>query len=369
MTHFRIYDGKVGNKATKAFFGEASNVRDYDNLKYPDMLQYVKDFFAEYWIEDEIKLGKDIDEFRNKLNERERYVYATITGMLNTLDSIATDFNFVLGMATTDPSLRSAIAMIDSFEVLHNRSYQYLTSTMLNQQEKEIAFEEVKNIKVLTKRNEYILTPIAQMIKVVKLWLCREELLKVGIEPPSKDEMLQALFEGILAYTNLEGLFFSGGFTYFHSLARDQKMIGSNDMINAIKTDENQHNEFYGAVLQIIMAENPSLNTKENLDYASNFMKNAVELEKEWAKFIFDDITTLSLNEYFNYVEYLSNLICRNAGLPEVFPDNKVLKSRWISTYGSKKRQGGDNEIVTRQDFLQGNTINYQHSAEEDFDL
>lgn len=365
MTYFRIYDGKAKNKATGLFFGKASGIRDYDDIKYPAMLQYSVDFFAEYWIEHEIKLAKDIEEYREKLSSRERYVYNIVTGTLNWLDSIATDFNFVLGMLSTDPAFRSCLGLITAFEQLHNRSYQYLTSTMLNQQEKEQAFQEIQELDKLVNRNMHVIKPIEKMVNIIKLKLC-EDITGISV---SEEEVMQATFEGLVAYVNLEGLFFSGGFVYFHSLARDQKMLGSNNMITLIKTDENQHMEFFGMLMQIIMKEFPYLNTKENLDYAIHFNQEAVRLEKEWADFIFEGITTLSIKEYHNYVEYLSNLISRNSGLPEPFPENKELKSRWISTYGAKKRAGTENEIVTRQDFLQTDAINYKHEGGEDFDL
>jgi ribonucleoside-diphosphate reductase beta chain len=102
--------------------------------------------------------------------------------------------------------------------------------------------------------------------------------------------------------------------------------------------------------------------------YAVEFVKQCVGLEKEWAAFIFENIDTFKLSEYNDYVEYLANVICRNAGIEEPFPSNKEIKSRWMVTYGSKKRNGED-DIVSRTDFLQGNAINYTHESGEDFDL
>jgi len=261
--------------------------------------------------------------------------------------------------------LRSVIALILSFEVLHNRSYQYLTSTMLNDLEKKEAFEKVRHLPLLVERNNLIIPKIDKMIKVFAEYILSSFL---GKPKEIDDSFLQTAFEGITAYQALEGLFFSGGFVYFHSLARDNKMIESNNMINLIKTDETQHNVFYGMLLQILMLEYPELNTKENMEFAVNFIREAVELEKEWANFIFANIDTLSIKEYHDYVEYLANVICRNAGIEEVYPENTELKSRWIITYGSKKRNSAD-QIVSRTDFLQGNAINYTHESGEDFDL
>ncbi|MFS0643844.1 ribonucleotide-diphosphate reductase subunit beta [Siminovitchia sp. 179-K 8D1 HS] len=410
MANFRIYDGEANNVATKVFGGKSSGIRDWDNIKYPSMLDFNKALFAEYWNEDEVKLGKDVEEYREKLTPREREVYNIISGKLNWLDSIATDFNFVLGYLCTDSSVRSVISMIASFEQLHNRSYQYLTSTVLNQQEKEQAFEYTRRIPELVHRNEHVIKPIQEMVDAAKDYMLQMDsdgykayardmfnlvqkfnkkeqtaeshtkfiqdiidlTYKYSVQDRDikiSDELLLTILKGIVGNIVLEGLYFSGGFVYFHSLARDQKMIGSNNMISLIKTDENMHSTFYGMLIQIIMKEEPQLATKENYDYIMAYIKEAVAREKDWANYIFEGIDTLSIKEYHDYVEYLANLICRNAGLEEPYPENQELKSKWIATYGSKKRTGGEDEIVTRTDFLQGNAINYTHESGEDFDL
>ena len=54
--------------------------------------------------------------------------------------------------------------------------------------------------------------------------------------------------------------------------------------------------------------------------------------------------------------------------MEEPFPENTELKAPWIVTYGSKKSsQGAD--VVTREDFLQSNTIDYEHEDGSGFDL
>lgn len=145
---FRVFNGKVENKATRIFGGVASGISDWDDIKYPALLQINKEMFGEYWIEDEIRLGEDVKDYRQKLTEKERYVFNVVTGYLTQLDSIANRFNFLLGYLTTDPSVAGCIQLIASFEGLHNRSYQYLTSTMLNDAEKRQAFNAPKEIKI-----------------------------------------------------------------------------------------------------------------------------------------------------------------------------------------------------------------------------
>lgn len=356
----RVFNGEVANIATKAFGGESSGILDWDDVKYPHMLEINKLLFGEYWIEDEIRLGEDIKQYQQNMTEKEQYVYNVITGYLTELDSFATKFNFVIGSVCTDPSILANIALINSFEVLHNRSYQYLTSTMLNSEQKKIAFNAPKEIELLKERNELVIKKIQKMIdKVSKFAMSDKEF---------NDEIAEALYDGILGNLILEGLFFTGGFVYFHSLARDNRMLGSNNMINLIKQDETQHNVFYGDLMKILMLENPNINTPKRHEKAIKYIKKCVEKEKEWAEFLFDGIDTVSTKEYNDYIEYLANVICRNAGLEEAYPENLEIKSKWILTYGSKRRNDEDS-IATRADFFQTNVINYGHEGGEGFDL
>lgn len=362
---FRFYNGEASNKSTGMFLGEDSGIRNYDDIKYPIALDLNSALFAEYWVEQEIKLMIDMSDYP-KLSSAEQYAYKMQTGALNWLDSLATDFNFWLTSVVTDSAWRSVFALINSFEVLHNRSYQYLSSSVLNDQDKRQAFEDVKLIPQMIKRNMHIIEPLQEMVEVLKRYNANdyvEEKYKV-----SDLELKEAIFKGIINYQVLEGVYFSGSFVFFHALARTNRMIGSNSLISMIKEDENQHSVVYGTTMQILMKEFPELNTEENYEYAINVFKTAVELEKEWARHILQDIDIVSIKEYDDYIEYLANLIMRNSGLKDIYPNNSELKSKWISTYGAKHRPKTDG-IATREDFLQTSSIAYQHSGGEDFDL
>lgn len=407
---FRIYNAEEPNHPTKIFGGKASGIRSWDDIKYPEFLTLQKNLFGEFWVPEEIQMGKDVEQYKNVLTEPERLVYQYTTGALNWLDSMASDVVTMLFLTTSDPSLRSILTLIASFETTHNVSYEHMTSTVLNSMEKEKAFKTVRELPLLKRRNQHIIEKLDAMTKALSDYIVFKDMgvakrllddlnnyvmdkaknsngrvsddtaklilswvseyLSVAIGTPNKEmdeDTLQKLFEGILAYQMLEGLYFSGGFVYFHSLARDNKMIESNNMINLIKADENQHSEIFGLIIQILMAENPSLNTQKNLDYAMDYIKTAVQLEKDWSAWLYRDIDTLTIQEYHDYVEYLANLISRNAGMKEPFPNNTELKSKWIVTYGSKKSSGS--AIAPKADFLQGNAVNYKHEDGGDFDL
>jgi ribonucleoside-diphosphate reductase beta chain len=232
---------------------------------------------------------------------------------------------------------------------------------MLNSEQKKQAFNAPKEITLLRNKNNLVIEKIQKMID--------EIATNVLSGKAFTDKLLDAIYEGILANLILEGVFFTSGFVYFHSLAKSQRMLGSNNMINLIKEDETQHNAFFGNLMKILLLENPQLNTQERHDKSIEFIKTCVEKEKEWGAFLFKEIDTISIKEYNDYVEYLGNVICRNAGLKEPYADNRELKSKWILTYGSKKRSEDEDAIATKQDFFQTNVIDYGHEGGEGFDL
>lgn len=355
MQPFRIFNAEVENKATKVFGGQASGLCDWGDIKYPIMLTLNEEMFGNLWGLGEIHLNSDLKDYRSILTPAERRVYNIISGYLTLLDSIADKFNFVIGFITTDPSVQQNIQLIGAFEGLHNRSYQHLTATMLNDSEKREAFNAPREIKTLMERNEMVIQPIQEFVD-----LFSKRILVPNME--LKEDELQCLFKALIHNLILEGLFFTGGFTYFHSLAREDKMIGSNNLINLIKEDEMHHNKFYGQLLKILMLENPSLNTDENMELAVSWIKAAVEKEKQWAEELFEGIYTLSVREYHNYVEYLANVICRNAGIKEVYPDNVTLRSQWILKYGQKTG-------AIKSDFFEVDTIDYGHEGGGSFDF
>lgn len=361
---FRMYSPEEPNHPTRIFGGEASGIRSWDDVKYPIFLEYQKKMFGEFWIPEEVSMSKDIEQYETRLTEAEKKVYQYNSGMLNWLDSMASDVVTMLFLSTTDPSLRSLLTLVASFETMHNISYEHITASVLTSTEKKNAFEEVRENPQLQKRNQHIIEKLDRMSVAISDYLVDNTK---SDSTEMSEETLQIIFEGIVAYQILEGLYFSGGFVYFHSLARDNKMLESNDVIAMIRADENFHSELFGTLIQIMMQENSFLNTEENLEYVMNYIKEAVELEKEWASWLYQGIDTLTIPEYHNYVEYLANLICRNAGMSEPYPNNGELKSKWIITYGSKK--SGDSEVAVKADFLQGNAINYKHEDGGDFDL
>lgn len=352
---FRIFTGEATNKATRVWGGESSGICDWDNIRYPIMFQINREMFSHMWNEDEIQMNSDIKSYRQDLTPRERTVFNILTGALTFFDSIANKFNFVAGYLSTDPSIIANIQLIGAAEGLHVRSYQYLSSSVQNDSEKTESFEAPKTIKTLRERNDLLVKPIQDFVDLSKKILLDDNYTWT-------DEDLTTLVKGIFANNVLEGVAFSAGFAYFHSLARSQRMTSSNNMINLIKEDETQHAKFWGEVIKITFRENPQINTPELYQWVKEYIHAFVEKEREWATELFEGITTITVREYMNYVEYLTNVVCRNCGLEELYPENLTLKSTWILKYGQKIS-------ATRTDFFETNVIAYRNETGGSFDL
>lgn len=355
MKPFRTFNAEIRPSSSLVFGGGVQRGLSREDVKYPIMLDLNEQMFVNLWGLGEIHLNSDLKTYRQVLTPDERRVYNIISGYLTLLDSIADKFNFLMSYLVTDGIIRETIRLIGSFEGLHTRTYQFLTSTMLNDGEKREAFNAPREIPLLLERNELVVGPIQEFVEMMQKRVLHPEM---GLNEQEKATTFNALVHNLI----LEGVFFTGGFTFFHSLAREDKMIGSNNAINLIKEDETQHNKFYGEVIKIFMHENPEMNTTQNMELATSWIRTAVEKEKEWASYLFDGIYSMSIREYHDYVEYLANVICRNAGIVEIYPDNQELKSRWILEHGRKSG-------AIRADFFEVDAIDYIHEEGGNFDF
>src|SRR5690606_26648460 len=171
-----IYNAEEPNHPTKIFGGKASGIRSWDDIKYPEFLTLQKNLFGEFWVPEEIQMGKDVEQYKNVLTEPERLVYQYTTGALNWLDSMASDVVTMLFLTTSDPSLRSILTLIASFETTHNVSYEHMTSTVLNSMEKEKAFKTVRELPLLKRRNQHIIEKLDTMTKALSDYIVFKDM-------------------------------------------------------------------------------------------------------------------------------------------------------------------------------------------------
>lgn len=327
----RLYDATAPNRSTGIVNGESSNILNWDDTRYKWAFPLYKNMLSNFWTPFEVNMANDIRQWHNELEPHERETFKRIIGLLAFLDSVQSDFSAKVADYLTDSSASALMIILAQQEVVHNHSYSYVLSSLVPKSEQEEIFEYWKHDEVLRERNEFI-----------------AEGYKRFTENPTK----QTFFEAIVYDIILEGVFFYAGFAFFYNLARSNKMMGTNQMINYINRDEQIHVNLFAHILQEVWNENPELNTQENKDFIERTIRKAAELEIKWGEYIignkFDDIDMTDLSDY---VKFIANKRAVQIGGAKPFPQITTNSMKWIKIY--------ENPNEAKQDFFEGKSRQY----------
>lgn len=325
-----VFNTEAPNRATKIIGGECSSILNWDDIRHPEMYKLYKVLIANHWIPSEIPMNKDKQQFK-ELSIAEQEAYKKIIGLLAVLDSMQTNFVTDVGQYFTDSSLVAIAAIINQQEVIHNQSYSYVLSSIADYQTQKEVFEYWKHDDVLRRRNLFI-SKVYQRFR--------------------DEKSPQTFFEAIVADMILEGIFFYSGFAFFYNLARNQKMLGTSQMISYIQRDEAQHSYFFGEVCKLLLADFPELNTEANRQYVYDTIDEAVQLEVEWAHYVLQGIDGIDLKEFADYIRFIANKRLHMMGFAKAYTgvDNCM---PWIRPFSDEALN------QTKTDFFEGKSRSY----------
>ncbi|NHM30778.1 ribonucleotide-diphosphate reductase subunit beta [Neobacillus terrae] len=301
------------NRSTGIINGASSGLLNWNDIAYPQMYGLYQTLLSNFWKAQEINMQDDIKQW-DSLSPEEQVIFLRITTQLASLDSLQTPTMSQVMDYVTDSSFKAIFAVISQQEAVHNESYSYILSSLVPLSEQNHRFNEAKEDPIVQKRNELILG---------------------AYEKFRQNPSPQSLFELGINSINLEGIYFYAGFAFFYNLASQQKMLKTSTMISYIQRDEMQHSYFISQFIRILLAENPELNTEENIQYIYDTIGKAVCLEKEWAGVVLKDINGIDLKEFNGYVEYLANKRLRQLGL-ENFYEDRNNSMPWIQVFSDE---------------------------------
>lgn len=207
-----IMDKDAPNRSTGIINGRSSNILDWDDTRYAWAYPKYKVMLANFWTPFEISMQKDRIQFE-ELSEYEQEAFLKIIGLLALLDSIQTDYAGKVADYLTDSSLSALMIILAQQEVIHNHSYSYVLSSLVPKQKQEEVFNYWRSEPKLQERNDFVTN---------------------GYKEFAEDATIENMLKSICYDIILEGLFFYSGFSYFYNLARNQKMVATNTMINYI---------------------------------------------------------------------------------------------------------------------------------------
>ncbi|WP_085993313.1 ribonucleotide-diphosphate reductase subunit beta [Oceanobacillus senegalensis] len=324
------------NKSTGIINGKSSGILNWNDLAYPQMYQLYQTLLSNFWKAQEINMQDDIKQW-DELSNHEKDVFLRINTQLASLDSLQTPTMTQVMDYVTDPSFKAILAVISQQEAVHNESYSYILSSLIPIGEQKERFDEAKDDPLIRKRNQFIIDTY--------------EEFRANSTP-------QLLFKLAIQSINLEGIFFYAGFAFFYNLARQQKMLKTSTMISYIQRDEMQHCYFMTQFVRILLTENPSLNTDQNIQYVYDTIDEAVRLEWEWANIILNNIDGIDLIEFKDYLEYLANKRLRQLGLVNLYVEREN-PIPWIHVFSDEMM----NE--TKSDFFEQKSRTYTKVSQE----
>ncbi|MDT2179917.1 ribonucleotide-diphosphate reductase subunit beta, partial [Paenibacillus larvae] len=152
--------------------------------------------------------------------------------------------------------------------------------------------------------------------------------------------------------------FFYSGFAFFYHLARQQKMLGTSQMISYIQRDEAQHAYFFGEVFKLLLTDFPELNTSERIQYVYDTIDQAVKLEEKWAHYVLNQIDGIDLDDFSRYIRFIANKRLKTMGLQPAYEgvDNCM---PWIRPFSDEALN------QTKTDFFEAKSRTYAKVSDD----
>lgn len=276
-------------------------------LKYKWAWEHYLNGCANHWMPTEVPMGKDIELWKsNVLSDDERLVIMRNLGFFSTAESLVGN-NIVLAIFkhVTNPEVRQYLLRQGFEEAIHTHTFHYIVESLaLDQGE---VFNMYNEINTIHAKDEF-------EMRLTK------DILRPDFTTETKEGAQKFLENLIGYYLIMEGIFFYSGFVMILSFHRQNKMTGIGEQFQYILRDETVHLNFGIDLINGIKEENPHLWTTEFQDHISNLVKEAVELEYNYAKDCLPrGILGLTAPMFREYVQYIADRRLERIGLKPIY--------------------------------------------------
>jgi ribonucleoside-diphosphate reductase beta chain len=269
-------------------------------LKYHEAYRIYKQMKANHWEPDVIDMTRDSQQWNTgALTAKERWIIEMGVGYFSAAEGIVGDSVLhVIEDNLTAAELKHASLRQIAEESIHMDSLLHIIGSLnIDLDEVTAKFSDIPSVR---RKNAFIQRQMPE--------------LKMGIDltqTVNKQKFAKALF-GITQV--MEGTQFYALFAMILSLHRQNKMTGIGQMFQYTLRDESNHIELGRYILTQLIAENPDVWTPEFRAELVEFMREGVELEKEFVRDCLpEDGVGMTQADFLTYVEY--NADRRLAGL------------------------------------------------------
>lgn len=324
------------NRSTGLLNGKASGILNWDDLAYPSFARTYKALKGNFWVPEEVSLNSDHSSWE-KLTDHEREAFKAYIGMLATLDAPQGRMMYSVSNELTDASAQANLIFIAQQEVVHNQSYSYILSSLMDWQQQSDVFAWAKDDERVQTRNEQIMEAYDSFLRA----------------PESPIRMAMALAYSLL----LEGVHFYGAFAFFYNLARQGKMVGASTIISYINKDEMVHISFQADLLRALLGEMSEWDRDSVLAVIPAAVRYQTAMEIGFSEPYLAPL--LDYKQFEGYMHYRANKLLSMLGMDEIYEGADRNSMPWINAYV-------DNFDGVKTDFFEQKVRQYSKITEDD---
>ncbi|GAA8116837.1 ribonucleotide-diphosphate reductase subunit beta [Helicobacter pylori] len=311
----------------KIFGGNPTSMFDLNKIKYQWADHLWKTMLANTWFAEEVSMNDDKRDYL-KLSIEEKIGYDRALAQLIFMDSLQAN-NLIdnINPFITSPEINLCLVRQAYEEALHSHAYAVMVESISANTEE--IYDMWRNDMQLKSKNDYIAQVYMELAK-----------------NPTEENILKALFANQI----LEGIYFYSGFSYFYTLARSGKMLGSAQMIRFIQRDEVTHLILFQNMINALRHERADLFTPQLINEVIGMFKKAVEIEALWGDYITQGkILGLTSSLIEQYIQFLADSRLSKVGIAKVYGVQHPIK--WVESFSSFNEQ--------RSNFFEARVSNY----------
>ena len=336
---------QVDSKSQPMFFGQPLGVQQYTSFKYPVFDKITTTQLGFFWRPDEVSLQKDRSDYQT-LRPEQKHIFTSNLKYQVMLDSVQGRGPSMAFMPYCSlPELESAMEVWGFMEMIHSRSYTHIIKNLYSNPDE--IFSTITSDDRILQRAKSVTSSYDKFINEALPyaqggWQHAKE--GAGSFKEERYELKRSLFRAMMNVNILEGIRFYVSFACSFAFGENKVMEGSAKIISLIARDENQHLVLTQNIINKWRdGDDPDMKKiyEEEIDHSRHMFINAVNEEKAWAKYLFQDGSMIGLSDKLlsRYVEWIANRRMKAVGLkPEydIPASNNPLPwtEHWIKSKG-----------------------------------
>lgn len=326
----------------KIFDGNYAGVSQLINSPHSYAIELWKKGCANNWLPQAVNMSDDIKQWKQEgfLTLDEKLLVKRTLGLFAAGESLVSnsvalnEYKYI-----TDGAMRQYMLRKMMEESLHNFTVSVCCEAFSLDIE-EVA-EAYKNIPTIKAKDEFLEKIINKMNRA------DFDISSLG----GKQDFTRNIF---VFYLICEGIWFYPNFAMIMALGRMNKLRGLSDQIFYTLRDEGNHLEFGVYLIQVIKRQYPNIWTDDFQNELISLMKEAVQLEIEYANEILPNgILGVNAHMLTDYVKFIANRRLESVGLNFKFDSDKN-PFPWLG-------ETQDAEAMTA--FFEVRNKNYQHEG------